>query len=84
MWLEARNRRILEGSRKLEVADVAEAWRIFRQIVLGVQYLHTQRLIHRDIKPQVRAWEAAGNRGEGGRCLCGAYAANLRRGTSVP
>ena len=42
------------GSAGLSSADVSEALGIFRDIVAGVQYLHSQKLIHRDIKPQVR------------------------------
>ena len=28
-----------------------KAWKYFRDVVLGMEYLHYQRIIHRDIKP---------------------------------
>jgi calcium/calmodulin-dependent protein kinase kinase 2 len=28
------------------------AWLIFRQVILGVEYLHYQRIIHGDLKPE--------------------------------
>ncbi|KAH7726002.1 RWD domain containing protein [Aphelenchoides avenae] len=32
-------------------SDTASIWRIFREILLGLQYIHHQNMIHRDIKP---------------------------------
>ena len=41
MWLEARNRRILEGPHKLEAADVAQAL----HAALAAEGLHAEPLI---------------------------------------
>nr|XP_023014647.1 calcium/calmodulin-dependent protein kinase kinase 1-like isoform X2 [Leptinotarsa decemlineata]XP_023014648.1 calcium/calmodulin-dependent protein kinase kinase 1-like isoform X2 [Leptinotarsa decemlineata] len=47
---------LLEGGQVLEVPtdtplDEEKAWTYFRDVVLGIEYLHYQRIIHRDIKP---------------------------------
>lgn len=31
--------------------DTANVWRIFQEILSGLQYIHHQNMIHRDIKP---------------------------------
>lgn len=47
---------LLEGGQVLEIPtenplDEEKAWTYFRDVVLGIEYLHYQRIIHRDIKP---------------------------------
>lgn len=47
---------LLERGQVLEVPtdtplDEEKAWGYFRDVVLGIEYLHYQRIIHRDIKP---------------------------------
>ncbi|XP_022256631.1 calcium/calmodulin-dependent protein kinase kinase 1-like, partial [Limulus polyphemus] len=34
-----------------EVLSEERAWKYFRDVVLGIEYLHCQKIIHRDIKP---------------------------------
>ncbi|CAH1164072.1 unnamed protein product [Phaedon cochleariae] len=47
---------LLEGGQVLDVPtdtplDEERAWTYFRDVVVGIEYLHYQRIIHRDIKP---------------------------------
>ncbi|XP_066144580.1 calcium/calmodulin-dependent protein kinase kinase 1 isoform X1 [Euwallacea fornicatus] len=47
---------LLDRGQVLEVPtdhplDEEKAWSYFRDVVLGIEYLHFQRIIHRDIKP---------------------------------
>lgn len=47
---------LLDRGQVLEVPtdqplDEEKAWNYFRDVVLGIEYLHFQRIIHRDIKP---------------------------------
>lgn len=42
--------RNLIDSKKLYL-DSSNVWRIFREILSGLQYIHHQNMIHRDIKP---------------------------------
>ena len=47
---------LLERGEVLEVPtdtplDEKSAWLAFRDVILGMEYLHYQKIIHRDIKP---------------------------------
>ncbi|KAJ8981950.1 hypothetical protein NQ317_002122 [Molorchus minor] len=47
---------LLERGQVLEVPtdrplDQQKAWAYFRDVVLGIEYLHYQRIVHRDVKP---------------------------------
>ncbi|KDE04751.1 CAMKK protein kinase [Microbotryum lychnidis-dioicae p1A1 Lamole] len=41
----------IEAGKKTDPMPLDEARRVFQQLVLGVAYLHHNRIIHRDIKP---------------------------------
>lgn len=52
-WLERRNYRLMVDKESgNSTVDMQEALTIFRQILKAVQYVHSQELIHRDLKPQ--------------------------------
>lgn len=46
-------RNLIDSSKLLK--NSRQVWRLFREILLGLQYIHQEGMIHRDIKP-VRAF----------------------------
>lgn len=48
-WLVKRNDEISRSGKQVDKAAVME---IFRQLVEGVRYIHSQELLHRDLKPR--------------------------------
>ncbi|KAM7296757.1 eukaryotic translation initiation factor 2-alpha kinase 1 isoform X2 [Ixodes scapularis] len=59
-WLASRNRKIEEGLENCSV-NIEGALAIFKQILKGVQYIHSQGLIHRDLKPQNILFDSKGS-----------------------
>ncbi|XP_064599174.1 uncharacterized protein LOC135465773 [Liolophura sinensis] len=51
-WLAKRNMSRGDNSDGASVIDVFENMRIFQQLVRGVQYIHSQGVLHRDLKPR--------------------------------
>ena len=54
-WINERNQEFFNHNNGLQVLNqerYKEALAIFRQILKGVEFLHSNRLIHRDLKPQ--------------------------------
>eukprot|EP01134_Creolimax_fragrantissima_P003413 CFRG3413T1 len=49
-WLMERNSQCKSGKEQ-DIVDARENSRIFRELVLGVQYIHSHDQIHRDLKP---------------------------------
>ncbi|KAI1299269.1 Eukaryotic translation initiation factor 2-alpha kinase 1 [Halotydeus destructor] len=57
-WIKKRNEKAIQdmredkGSCAVNYINLSESLDIFRQIVKGVEFLHSHNLLHRDLKPQ--------------------------------
>ncbi|CAN7940894.1 unnamed protein product [Ixodes hexagonus] len=62
-WLASRNLRLQKEAASGNCSvNTEEVLAIFKQILKGVQYIHSQGLIHRDLKPQNILFDSRGSR----------------------
>ncbi|KAL7646983.1 UNVERIFIED_CONTAM: hypothetical protein RMT77_002240 [Armadillidium vulgare] len=51
-WIENRNKKLYDNKKsKLDNAEIKNHFRIFREICLAIEYIHSKGIMHRDIKP---------------------------------
>ena len=49
-WIEERNQKCANGSDINEIVDNTLNLNLFRQMIDGVNYIHSKGIIHRDLK----------------------------------